>query len=250
MAQSIGLLHALRAAVCEGLAAAGSRQGACCWAAAASAQSLGRRWLSASPVPGPAAESPPSPSSSARALFRPDVRTPYSTAASAAASTASTGGGGDAASASGLEDGNGDASASGAEPAAFATSFRRVLSERRSQQLGSLEGIVHIQNTFNNIILTLTDREGFIKTYTSAGQVGFRGSRKSQPVAAERAAEELAKRALRLGYYAVQVRIKGPGNTKQYAVASLASAGLQITSLADVTPIPYNGCRPPKRRRV
>ena len=115
---------------------------------------------------------------------------------------------------------------------------------------GALEGIVHIQNTFNNIIVTLTDKAGFIKTYTSAGQVGFRGARKSQPVAAERAAEELAKRALRLGYTTVQVKLKGPGNNKQYAVQSLHAAGLKITHLMDVTGIPYNGCRPPKKRRV
>ncbi|GIL81453.1 hypothetical protein Vretimale_981 [Volvox reticuliferus] len=132
----------------------------------------------------------------------------------------------------------------------FNVQFRRVVSERRAAEQGSHEGIIHIQNTFNNIILTLTDQQGFIKTYTSAGIVGFRGARRSQPVAAERAAEELARRALKLGYSTVSIRLKGPGNTKQYAVQSLAAAGLQITSLADVTPIPYNGCRLPKRRRV
>ncbi|PNW82661.1 hypothetical protein CHLRE_06g288400v5 [Chlamydomonas reinhardtii] len=132
----------------------------------------------------------------------------------------------------------------------FSTGFRKVVSERRAGQLGALEGIVHIQNTLNNIILTLTDKQGLIKTYTSAGVVGYKGSRKSQPVAAEKAAEELARRALKLGYSSVQVRLKGAGSNKQYAVTSLAAAGLTITSLADVTPVPYNGCRLPKKRRV
>ncbi|EFJ52254.1 hypothetical protein VOLCADRAFT_103256 [Volvox carteri f. nagariensis] len=137
----------------------------------------------------------------------------------------------------------------GSSDGVFNVDYRRVVSERRAAAQGSLEGIIHIQNTFNNIILTLTDQQGFIKTYTSAGIVGFRGARRSQPVAAERAAEELARRALKLGYSTVSIRLKGPGNTKQYAVQSLAAAGLQIISLADVTPIPYNGCRLPKRRR-
>ncbi|KAG2497435.1 hypothetical protein HYH03_004590 [Edaphochlamys debaryana] len=129
--------------------------------------------------------------------------------------------------------------------------MRRVVTEgRRAPGTALQEGIVHIQNTFNNIFITLTDKTGGIKAYTSAGIVGFRGSRKSQPLAAERAAEELAKRALNLGYGKVEVRLKGPGSNKQYAVASLAASGLTVTALADVTPTPYNGCRPPKRRRV
>lgn len=133
---------------------------------------------------------------------------------------------------------------------ARSTSFRRVQSDRRGQLFSSQPGIVHILNTFNNIILTLTDMQGYIRATRSAGQAGYKGSRKSQPVAAERAAEELARKALQLGYSSVQVRLKGPGSNKQYAVQSLAAAGLRITSLADVTPIPYNGCRPPKKRRV
>lgn len=132
----------------------------------------------------------------------------------------------------------------------YMVDFRRVVTDKRTGEQGALEGVIHIQNTFNNIILTLTDQKGFIKTYTSAGIVGFRGARRSQPVAAEQAAEELARRALKLGYSTVSVRLKGPGNTKQYAVQSLAASGLHISSLADVTPIPYNGCRLPKRRRV
>ncbi|KAG2430088.1 hypothetical protein HXX76_010187 [Chlamydomonas incerta] len=146
----------------------------------------------------------------------------------------------------------GEASSSGSNSGgeSFSTGFRKVVSERRAGQLGALEGVVHIQNTLNNIILTLTDKQGLIKTYTSAGVVGFKGSRKSQPVAAEKAAEELARRALKLGYSSVQVRLKGAGSNKQYAITSLAASGLTITSLADVTPIPYNGCRLPKKRRV
>lgn len=127
---------------------------------------------------------------------------------------------------------------------------RRVMASRRSNQPLALEGIVHINNTFNNIHVLLTERNGSIRACSSAGTVGFRGARKSQPVAAERAAEELAKKALKLGYSSVDVRLKGAGPNKQYAVQALRACGLNISSLADVTPIPYNGCRPPKRRRV
>lgn len=109
---------------------------------------------------------------------------------------------------------SGEPAGPGGGPAAraFVTESRRVTSARKGGAVamqGSLEGIVHISNTFNNIIMTLTDKQGFIKTYTSAGQVGFKGARKSQPVAAERAAEELARRAQKLGYTTVQVRLQG-----------------------------------------
>jgi small subunit ribosomal protein S11 len=100
------------------------------------------------------------------------------------------------------------------------------------------------------MILLLTEKGGNIRTWVSAGTVGFKGSRKTQPVAAERAAEELAKRALKLGYSTVEVKLTGMGSNKQYAVQALRAAGLNITALMDVTPIPYNGCRPKKRRRV
>ncbi|KAG2447903.1 hypothetical protein HYH02_007357 [Chlamydomonas schloesseri] len=182
------------------------------------------------------------------ALSRSLASTTASTSAAAAAEPVPTSSSGqpDAGVAETGESSSGGSSGGGG----FSKGFRKVVSERRAGQLGALEGIVHIQNTLNNIILTLTDKQGLIKTYTSAGVVGFKGSRKSQPVAAEKAAEELARRALKLGYSSVQVRLKGAGTNKQYAVTSLAASGLTITSLADVTPIPYNGCRLPKKRRV
>lgn len=125
-----------------------------------------------------------------------------------------------------------------------------MVTSRRANQPLALEGVVHINNTFNNIHILLTERNGNIRAASSAGMSGFRGARKAQPVAAERAAEELAKKALKLGYTTVDVRLKGAGPNKQYAVQALRASGLNITSLADITPIPYNGCRPPKRRRV
>ncbi|GLC38210.1 hypothetical protein PLESTB_001087500 [Pleodorina starrii] len=234
MVGSTGLLHALGSAL-SGVLAFGR-----CSPVTANLQTQGLRLLaSAAAVRGAEAAAPAERQERA--------------ASTAVAADRSSGGGGAgpssaaAPSSSAGEEGPSDSSS---DAAGFNVHFRRVVSERRTGDLGALEGIIHIQNTFNNIILTLTDHQGFIKTYTSAGIVGFRGSRRSQPVAAERAAEELARRALKLGYSTVSIRLKGPGNTKQYAVQSLAAAGLQIKSLADVTPIPYNGCRPPKRRRV
>lgn len=109
---------------------------------------------------------------------------------------------------------------------------------------------MHISNTMNNILLALTDSQGKVKAQTSAGVVGFRNARKSLPVAAEKAADELAKRALKMGYGSVVVRLKGVGNNKQVALQALHAAGLRITALEEVTAIPYNGCRLPKRRRV
>lgn len=109
---------------------------------------------------------------------------------------------------------------------------------------------MHITNTMNNIFVALTDQGGNVKALTTAGSVGFRNARKSQPVAAERAAEDLARKALGLGYGSVLVRLKGVGPHKQLAVQALHGAGLRVTGLVDVTPIAYNGCRKKKRRRV
>ena len=111
-------------------------------------------------------------------------------------------------------------------------------------------GVVHIQSTFNNTIVTVTDTHGNALSWCSAGARGFKGSRKSTPFAAGVAAEEAARRAMDHGLKSVSVFLKGPGAGREAALRSLQSAGLRVTSIRDVTPIPHNGCRPPKRRRV
>ena len=111
-------------------------------------------------------------------------------------------------------------------------------------------GIAHIQATFNNTIVTLTDIYGNVISWASAGKVGFKGSRKSTPFAAQVAAENAARAALELGLRKVEVMLSGPGSGREAAVRSLQVAGLEISAIKDVTPIPHNGCRPPKRRRV
>ena len=111
-------------------------------------------------------------------------------------------------------------------------------------------GVAHIQATFNNTIVSLTDNYGNVIAWASAGRVGFKGSRKSTPFAAQLAAESAVKEAMELGLRRVEVLLKGPGSGREAAVRSLQAAGLEITAIKDVTPIPHNGCRPPKRRRV
>ncbi len=111
-------------------------------------------------------------------------------------------------------------------------------------------GVAHIKATFNNTIVTLTDPYGNVISWASAGKIGFKGSRKSTPFAAQLAAESAAKEAMELGLQRVEVLIKGPGSGRESAVRSLQATGLEITAIKDVTPIPHNGCRPPKRRRV
>ena len=111
-------------------------------------------------------------------------------------------------------------------------------------------GVAHIRATFNNTIIALTDNYGNLISWASAGRVGFKGSRKSTPFAAQLAAETAVKEALELGLRKVEVLVKGPGSGREAAVRSIQAAGLQITAIKDVTPIPHNGCRPPKRRRV
>ncbi len=111
------------------------------------------------------------------------------------------------------------------------------------------EGIAHIQATFNNTIVTITDQNGHTIAWASAG-MNFRGSRKSTPFAAQQTAEAVAKKAMEQGMKRVEVRVKGPGAGRESTIRALSAAGLEITSLKDVTPIPHNGCRPPKRRRV
>lgn len=114
----------------------------------------------------------------------------------------------------------------------------------------SLTGTVHVASTPNNTLLTLLSREGLVKTLVTAGSAGFRNSAKGTPQAAERAASELARRALALGIGSVAVRFRGTGRNKQFALSALAAAGLNVTSLEDVTAVAYNGCRLPRRRRV
>ncbi len=111
-------------------------------------------------------------------------------------------------------------------------------------------GVAHIKATFNNTIVTLTDQYGNVISWASAGKIGFKGSRKSTPFAAQLSAESAAKEAMELGLQRVEVLIKGPGSGRESAVRSLQATGLEITAIKDVTPIPHNGCRPPKRRRV
>lgn len=111
-------------------------------------------------------------------------------------------------------------------------------------------GIVHIQSTFNNTIVTITDPGGAVVAWSSPGVQGFKGSRKSTPFAAQLAAEDAAKKAMEHGMKNVEVRVKGPGAGRESALRSLQTAGFNILTIKDVTPIPHNGCRPPKRRRV
>ena len=114
----------------------------------------------------------------------------------------------------------------------------------------SVNGVAHVQASFNNTIVTITDMDGGVVTWASAGKVGFKGSRKSTPFAAQVAAEASAREALNLGMKRVEVWVKGPGSGREAAIRSLQAAGLEISAIKDVTPIPHNGCRPPKRRRV
>ena len=111
-------------------------------------------------------------------------------------------------------------------------------------------GQAHIHATFNNTIVTLTDTQGNAISWASAGEMGMRGSRKGTPFAAQMASEEAAKKAVDHGMRTVEVFVKGPGSGRESAVRALATAGLEVTMIKDVTPVPHNGCRPPKRRRV
>ncbi|MCM0649421.1 30S ribosomal protein S11 [Clostridium swellfunianum] len=121
---------------------------------------------------------------------------------------------------------------------------------RRKERKNVEHGAAHIKSTFNNSIVTLTDRNGNALSWASAGGLGFRGSRKSTPYAAQMAAETAAKAAMEHGLRSVEVYVKGPGAGREAAIRSLQAAGLEVTLIKDVTPIPHNGCRPPKRRRV
>ena len=121
---------------------------------------------------------------------------------------------------------------------------------RRRERKNIAAGAAHIQSTFNNTIVTITDTEGNAISWASAGEMGFKGSRKSTPYAAQVAAETAAHAAMDNGLKTVEVYVKGPGSGREAAIRALQTAGLNITLIRDVTPIPHNGCRPPKRRRV
>ena len=133
----------------------------------------------------------------------------------------------------------------------MATKAKKTVATRRRRDKKNIErGAAHIQSTFNNTIVTITDVQGNALSWASAGELGFRGSRKSTPFAAQSAAETAAKAAMEHGLKTVEVYVKGPGAGREAAIRALQSAGLEVTMIKDVTPIPHNGCRPPKRRRV
>jgi small subunit ribosomal protein S11 len=121
--------------------------------------------------------------------------------------------------------------------------------KKRDRKVGT-NGVAHVQASFNNTIVTITDMDGNVISWASAGKVGFKGSRKSTPFAAQVAAESSAREAINVGLKRVEVWVKGPGAGREAAIRSLQAAGLEISAIKDVTPIPHNGCRPPKRRRV
>ncbi len=121
---------------------------------------------------------------------------------------------------------------------------------KKKEKKNILNGVVHIQSTFNNTIVTITDPSGSIVSWSSAGAQGFKGSRKSTPFAAQMAAEDAAKKAMEHGMRNVEVFVKGPGAGRESALRSLQAVGFNVLMIRDVTPIPHNGCRPPKRRRV
>ena len=127
---------------------------------------------------------------------------------------------------------------------------KKATTRKRRERKNIEKGAAHIQSTFNNTIVTLTDVNGNALLWASAGEMGFRGSRKSTPYAAQTAAETAAKAAMEHGLKTVEVFVKGPGQGRESAIRALQTAGLDITLIKDVTPIPHNGCRPPKRRRV
>jgi small subunit ribosomal protein S11 len=121
---------------------------------------------------------------------------------------------------------------------------------RRRERKNVAYGVAHIKSSFNNTIVTITDMDGNTLSWASAGNVGFKGSRKSTPFAAQMAAEKAARAAMEHGLRKVEVLVKGPGSGRETAIRSLQNVGIEVASIKDVTPVPHNGCRPPKRRRV
>jgi small subunit ribosomal protein S11 len=127
---------------------------------------------------------------------------------------------------------------------------KRATKSRRKEKKNVPQGHVHIQASFNNTIVTITDLSGAVVAWGSAGTAGFKGSRKSTPYAAALAADSAAKRAMEHGMRQIEVFVKGPGSGREQAIRSLQAAGLEVSAITDVTPLPHNGCRAPKRRRV
>jgi small subunit ribosomal protein S11 len=127
---------------------------------------------------------------------------------------------------------------------------KKPVRSKKARRHVEAEGIAHIKATFNNTLVTITDNNGNVVTWGSSGKAGFKGSKKSTPFAATVAAEACAREAVNLGMKRVHVRVQGPGSGRESAIQALAAAGLQVKSIRDVTPIPHNGCRPPKKRRV
>ncbi len=121
---------------------------------------------------------------------------------------------------------------------------------RQKEKRQVLTGVVHIQSTFNNTIVTITDTKGEVLSWASAGSVGFKGTKKGTPFAAQMASENAARKATEHGLKRVDVMVKGPGSGRETAIRALQTVGIEVTLIKDVTPIPHNGCRPPKRRRV
>ena len=137
------------------------------------------------------------------------------------------------------------------ETTAAATSpATKAPSAKRAKKMVEADGVAHIMATFNNVIITITDLKGNTVTWGTAGKAGFKGSKKSTPFAATVAAENCGREAMNLGVRRVSVRVQGPGSGRESAIQALASVGLRVLSIRDVTPIPHNGCRPPKKRRV
>ena len=132
----------------------------------------------------------------------------------------------------------------------MAKAVKKTVKKKRRERKNIDRGQAHIQSTFNNTLVTLTDMGGNALSWSSSGSLGFKGSRKSTPFAAQMAAEEAAKAAMEHGLKHVEVYVKGPGAGREAAIRALQTAGLEITMIKDITPIPHNGCRPPKRRRV
>ncbi len=133
---------------------------------------------------------------------------------------------------------------------AKAATTKKTVTRKRRERKNIEKGSAHISSTFNNTIVTITDVNGNTISWASAGEMGFRGSRKSTPYAAQTAAETAARAAAEHGLKTVEVFVKGPGQGRESAIRALETAGLSVTMIKDVTPIPHNGCRPPKRRRV
>jgi small subunit ribosomal protein S11 len=137
-----------------------------------------------------------------------------------------------------------------AEAAAAAATTAPEAAKKKKSKKNVLNGVVHVQATFNNTLITITDASGNVLSWSSAGARGFKGSRKSTPFAAQVAAGDAAAKAMEHGLKNVTIRVSGPGAGRESALRAIASSGLKVSEIRDVTPIPHNGCRPPKRRRV